>query len=38
MPRHLSSLDELTPGELHEILRTAEELKQNYKEGNRPAL
>jgi len=38
MPRHLTSLDELTPGELHEILRTAVELKQNYNEGNRPAL
>ncbi len=38
MPRHLTSLDELTPSELHEILRTAAELKQNYKEGHRPAL
>ncbi len=38
MPRHLTSLDELTPGELHEILRTAAELKQNYNDGNRPAL
>jgi len=38
MPRHLTSLDELTSGELHEILRTAAELKQNYKEDNRPAL
>lgn len=38
MPRHLTSLDELTPGELHEILRTAAELKANYQHGNRPAL
>lgn len=38
MPRHLTSLDEFTSGELHEILHTAVELKQNYEEGNRPAL
>jgi len=38
MPRHLTSLDELTPAELQEILRTAADLKQKYKEDNRPAL
>lgn len=38
MPRHLTSLDELTPEELHEILRTAADLKQKYKAGERPAL
>lgn len=38
MPRHLTSLDELTSAELEEILRTAVNLKQRYRAGDRPAL
>lgn len=38
MPRHLTSLDDLTPDDLQEILRTAAELKQKYRAGERPAL
>jgi len=38
MPRHLTSLDDLTPAELNEILNTAADLKQRYGAGDRPAL
>lgn len=38
MPRHLTSLDDLTSDDLQEILRTAADLKQKYNAGDRPAL
>ena len=38
MPRHLTSLDDITSAELDEILRTAADLKQRYKAGDRPTL
>ena len=38
MLRHLTSLDDLTPAELDDILRTASDLKQRYKAGDRPLL
>ena len=38
MPRHLTSLNDLTPAELHEILATAGDLKSKYRAGDRPAL
>ncbi len=38
MPRHLTSLEDITPEELSDILRTAAELKQKYEAGDRPAL
>ena len=38
MPRHLTSLNDLTPAELHEILATAGDLKAKYRVGDRPVL
>ena len=38
MPRHLTSLDDLTSAELYDILSTSAELKQKYKAGQRPVL
>lgn len=38
MPRHLTSLDDLSADELNEILNTAADLKQRYGSGDRPAL
>ncbi len=38
MPRHLTSLDDLTSADLNDILNTSAELKQKYKAGERPAL
>ena len=38
MPRHLTSLDDLTSAELKDVLNTSAELKQKYKAGERPVL
>ena len=38
MPRHLTSLDDLTSAELKDILNISAELKQKYKAGERPVL
>lgn len=38
MPRHLTSLYDLTPDELRSVLATAAELKAKYKSGERPQL
>ncbi|MCH2209745.1 MAG: ornithine carbamoyltransferase [Fuerstiella sp.] len=37
MPRNLTSLDDVTPAELDEILRIAADLKRRYKSGDLPA-
>ena len=38
MPRHLTSLYDLTPDELQALLATAADLKSKYKAGDRPQL
>lgn len=38
MPRHLTSLYDLTPAELQAVLATAADLKAKYKAGERPQL
>jgi len=38
MPRHLTSLYDLTPEELQAVLKTAADLKARYKVGDRPQL
>ena len=38
MPRHLTSLDDLTPNELQAVLNRAAKLKEAYRNGERPQL